>query len=141
MSTTASYAAGGTGTATKARKHRSGKHRRLTALFMFALVIAVAGGITLLTVFVFPTRQYLEQRNLIEETERVLVQLREETSYLTKQIEQAQSPTAVERSARERLSLVRSGDTLYQLNVDPTDSLRLPDNWPLVGVKHLLGAG
>ncbi len=138
MSTTTSHATGGTH---NARKTRDSKRRRITALLMFALVIAVAGAITLLAVFVFPTKQYLEQRSRIEETDRVLVQLREETSYLAKQIEEAQNPTAVERSARERLSLVRSGDTLYQLNVNPADSLRLPDNWPLVGVKHLLGAG
>ncbi len=117
------------------------KRRSFASLSMLTvgLVMAAAIGITLLAVFVFPTQQYFEQRNLITENEQRLAQLRQETSQLSEQVQSAQSPASVERRAREKLSLVREGDTLYQLTIDPADSVRLPDDWPLVGVKHLLG--
>ena len=124
-----------TSTAKSAKSHKpSGK-----SLFAVGTVVVLAVGIALLAVFVFPTQQYFEQRDRITETEQVLQQLREETGQLFKQVEAAQDPIAVERSARKKLSLVRAGDTLYQLNVSPVDAVRLPPDWPLVGVKHLLG--
>lgn len=118
------------------------RYQHLAAKSLIALAVLVAGvaGVALLAVFVFPTQQYFDQRDRIEHSEQVLERLRTETERLSGQVAAAQDPVAVERNARERLSLVRAGDTLYQLDVDPANSVRLPNDWPLVGVRYLLGA-
>lgn len=94
----------------------------------------------LLLAFVFPTQQYLEQRDRIDASEQLLDRLRTESGYMAERVAAAHDPVVVERTARARLSLVRPDDTLYQLSVDPASSVRLPPDWPLPGVRHLLGA-
>ena len=116
------------------RRPRSGR-RVMTVLVGLVIVVSAVG---LLAVLLFPWQSLNSQRNNIDHAEEMLARLRAETSHLSEQVAAAKDPVVVERIAREQLSLVREGDTLYRLNVDPADVVNLPPAWPLPGVAHLL---
>lgn len=102
-------------------------------------LVVVVSAIGLLAVVLFPWQSLTSQRRSIAESEDTLTRLQAETTHLATQVAQAQDPVVVERIAREQLSLVREGDTLYRLSVDPAEAVSLPPAWPLPGVAHLLG--
>lgn len=117
------------------RRLRSGR-RTVTVLVGLVIVVSSVG---LLAVLLFPWQSLTSQRRNIAHAEETLARLQAETSHLSEQVADARDPVVVERIAREQLSLVREGDTLYRLNVDPADAVNLPRAWPLPGVAHLLG--
>ncbi|MGY9072464.1 MAG: septum formation initiator family protein [Acidimicrobiales bacterium] len=98
---------------------------------------AVAVAVVLVTV-VFPTRDFIDQKEQIADTEATLAALRQEIDDLDGELATFSDPTHVERIAREQLSLVQPGDELYRLAVDPQRALDLPNAWPLPGVRKLL---
>ncbi|MFT7645309.1 MAG: cell division protein FtsB [Candidatus Poriferisodalaceae bacterium] len=108
---------------------------------LFKYLWYVVGSIVVVVVLVtvvFPTREFLDQKAEIAETEATLAALRNEVEDLDEQLATFEDPTDVERIAREQLSLVQPGDQLYRLTVDPRDALDLPDAWPLPGVRKML---
>ena len=107
-------------------------------LRLVTVLIATATAVVLLMMLVFPTQQYFDQRDEITEAEANLAALRRETADLQARVAAGRDPVVVERVAREQLSLVREGDQLYRLSVDPAEAVRLPPTWPLPGVRHLL---
>lgn len=117
---------------------RRPRPRRRVMTVLVGLVIVVS-SVGLLAVLLFPWQSLTSQRNNIAHAEETLARLQAETSHLSEQVADAKDPVVVERIAREQLSLVREGDTLYRLNVDPADVVNLPPAWPLGGVAHLLG--
>ena len=117
------------------RRPRSGR-RLMTVLVGLVIVVSAVG---LLAVLLFPWQSLTSQRRSIAHAEETLARLQAETSHLSERVADAKDPVVVERIAREQLSLVREGDTLYRLNVDPADVVNLPPAWPLPGVAHLLG--
>ncbi len=121
-------------TAVGLRRPRSGRR----VMTMLVGLVIVVGAVGLLAVLLFPWQSLNSQRNNITHAEETLARLRAETSHLSEQVADAKDPVVVERIAREQLSLVREGDTLYRLNVDPADVVKLPPAWPLPGVAHLL---
>ncbi|MDE0133854.1 MAG: septum formation initiator family protein [Acidimicrobiaceae bacterium] len=122
---------------TQARR-RDGRPRPLAVLVGLVIVVSAVG---LLAVLLFPWQSLTSQRRSIDHAADTLERLQAETSHLAVQVAEAKDPVVVERIAREQLSLVREGDTLYRLNVDPADVITLPSSWPLPGVAHLLGDG
>jgi cell division protein FtsB len=115
--------------------------RELWSSRMIRIVTTVVGlgaAVILLVMLVFPTQAYLEQRRRIDEAEATLAALRTETAELEREVASGTDPIELERIAREQLSLVRDGDRLYRLSVDPGDAVDLPPGWPLPGVRHLL---
>ena len=98
----------------------------------------VAVGIVTIVVGVFPTGDYFGQRDRIQQAEATLAALRTETAELEARVAAGTDPVVIERVAREKLGLIREGDRLYRLSVDPADAVDLPANWPLPGVRHLL---
>ena len=115
--------------------------RRLWSHGLVRLVtglVAVAAVAVILLMLVFPTQAYFEQRDRIEEAEGTLAALQRETTELEQRVASGTDPVVVERVAREQLSLIREGDRLYRLSVDPADAVDLPVTWPLPGVRHLL---
>lgn len=100
--------------------------------------MAAATVALLLAFLVFPTQAYFSQRDQIDAAEATLEALRLERSDLQTQVAAGTDPVVVERVAREKLGLIREGDRLYRLSVDPTDAVDLPASWPLPGVRHLL---
>ena len=121
-----------------------GLFERLRALWasrilrLVSIVVGVAAVAVILLMLVFPTKAYFQQRDRISEAEATLDALREESAELQAQVDAGTDPVVVERVAREQLSLIREGDQLYRLSVDPADAVDLPASWPLPGVRHLL---
>jgi cell division protein FtsB len=105
---------------------------------LITVLVAVAAVAVILLMLVFPTQAYFEQRDRIDDAEATLAALRRETTELERRVAAGTDPVVVERVAREQLSLVREGDRLYRLSVDPADAVDLPVTWPLPGVRHLL---
>ena len=117
-------------------RRRQGRPRVMTVLVGLVIMVSAVG---LLAVLLFPWQSLTSQRRNIDHASDTLARLQAETAHLATQVAQANDPVVVERIAREQLSLVRDGDTLYRLNVDPADVVKLPPAWPLRGVAHLLG--
>ena len=105
---------------------------------LFGIVIVVS-AVGLLSVLLFPWQSLTSQRRSIDHATDTLARLQAETAHLETRVAEAKDPVVVERIAREQLSLVREGDQLIRLNVDPADVVMLPTAWPLPGVAHLLG--
>ena len=121
-----------------------GFFERLRALWasrllrLLSVVVGFAAVAVILLMLVFPTQAYFQQRDRISDAEANLDALREESAELQAQVDAGTDPVVVERIAREQLSLIRDGDQLYRLSVDPADAVDLPPSWPLPGVRHLL---
>ncbi len=115
------------------------KSARPRAMAVVAGLIAAIAAVGVLAVLLFPWQSVSSQRRSIDHATETLTRLQAETSHLEQRVAEAKDPIVVERIAREQLSLVRDGDTLYRLNVDPADAVSLPPAWPLPGVAHLLG--
>ena len=113
--------------------------RRRVMAMVAGLIVAFA-AVGLVAVLLLPWQNLSSQRRSIDHATETLARLQAETSHLEQRVTEAKDPIVVERIAREQLSLVRDGDTLYRLNVDPADAVSLPRAWPLPGVAHLLGA-
>lgn len=103
------------------------------------MIVAIA-AVGLLAVLLFPWQHLANQRRSIDYATETLTRLTDENTLLAERVADAKDPVVVERIAREQLSLVRDGDTLYRLSVDPADTVKLPPAWPLRGVEHLLRA-
>jgi cell division protein FtsL len=71
--------------------------------------VALAGVFT----YVLPFRQIIAQRRAVELSERKLAVLREENARLEAEATALQTPTEVERIAREDYGLVRPGEVAY----------------------------
>ncbi|MDE0846353.1 MAG: cell division protein FtsB [Candidatus Poriferisodalaceae bacterium] len=95
-------------------------------------------ALVLLVFSILPVRQYLDRREDVKEAALTLDAIQNEIAGLKKQVELATDKVIVERRAREDMSLVREGDKLYRLSIDPSDALKLPVDWPLPGLRHLL---
>ncbi len=108
-------------------------------MVMLVAALVLVGAVGALLVLLTPWQSLANQRRNIDHATDTLARLQAETSQLAEQVAEAKDPVVVERLARAQLSLVREGDTLYRLNVDPADVVALPAAWPLPGVAHLLG--
>ena len=95
-------------------------------------------ALVLLVFSILPVRQYLDRREDVKEAALTLDAIQNEIAGLKKQVELATDKVIVERRAREDMSLVREGDKLYRLSIHPSDALKLPVDWPLPGLRHLL---
>ena len=87
---------------------RSAQHRRSPWI---ALLLLMALGITL--VGIFPFRQIIAQHRQVDMTQGKLDALLEENALLEDQVELLQTPTEMERIAREQFGVVRQGETAY----------------------------
>ena len=80
----------------------------------------------------------IARREDVREAAATLDAIQNEIAGLKEQVELATDKVIVERKAREDMSLIREGDKLYRLSVDPSTALQWPLNWPLPGLRHLL---
>lgn len=85
----------------------------VAVLLLVGLAIVLAG--------VFPFRQLIAQERLVDNTQAKLDALVVENSAIQNQIDAIQSPTELERIAREQYGMVRPGETSYivELNGGP----------------------
>jgi cell division protein FtsB len=80
-----------------------------TPVVAVLLLVALAGVLT----YVLPFRQIIAQRRAVELSERKRAVLREENVRLEAEAAALQTPTEVERIAREDYGLVRPGEVAY----------------------------
>jgi cell division protein FtsL len=100
---------------------------------MRRLLWTTLGAVTVLVVMavgVFPTRQYLDQRNQSAELQSELRYLQSENAKLTEQIDSLGSAEAIERIAREEHGYVRPYEENYVVVVPAGVVARVPSVWP-----------
>ena len=90
------------------RRNRPGAF--VAVLLLVGLAIVLAG--------VFPFRQLIAQERLVDNTRTKLDALIVENEALQAQIDAAQSPSELERLAREEYGMVRPGETGYVVELD-----------------------
>ena len=76
--------------------------------------------VAILFVFVFPTRSYLAQRHQVAGAERDVSVLQQQNAKLQQEARQLQSPSEVERMAREQFHMVFPGEQAYTVTPLPT---------------------
>ncbi|MGW0731594.1 septum formation initiator family protein [Streptomyces sp. NPDC002851] len=96
----------------QARRSRLTGRAALLALVLCSLIVALA----------YPVRQYVAQRADIQEQERQLAEARAETERLSDAKARWQDPAFVERQARERLHMVRPGETAFTVPDSGSDA-------------------
>jgi cell division protein FtsL len=75
--------------------------------------------VTILFLFVFPTRSYIAQRGEVAEKKRDVDVLREQNEKLQAEARQLQMPEAIERMAREQFHMVQEGERVYNVMPGP----------------------
>jgi cell division protein FtsL len=75
--------------------------------------------VTVLFVFVFPTRSYLAQRHQVSGAERDVSVLQQQNARLQQEARQLQSASEVERMAREQFHMVFPGEQAYTVMPSP----------------------
>lgn len=97
---------------------REDRRHRVAAVVAVLLLVALAVVLT----YVFPFRQILAQGRAVELAEEKLRVLKKENARLGELAEALQTPTEVERMAREDFGLVRPGEVAYVV-VSPAEEL------------------
>jgi cell division protein FtsB len=93
---------------------------RLAIRLAVALSILLVVGLAVVLTNVVPVRQIVAQNEQVETAEDQLAALRRENRLLEAEAEALQTPTEVERIARETLGYVDPGEVAYRI-VDPDD--------------------
>ena len=86
------------------------RRRRAIALRSSVTTLVVVG---LLFVVVFPVSAWLDQRSMLDQSERRLQTLQRERMRLDRQAALITTPAEVEKIARERFGMVRPGEQAY----------------------------
>jgi len=94
------------------------------------LAIGVLSVLVVLSLGVFPVRQYLEQRSQTAARERVLGQLQKENARLQTRVDALNTPEEIERIARSEYSLVFPGEETYAILPPKTTGPSVPAAWP-----------
>ncbi len=82
------------------------------------VVVLLLVGLAIVLAGVFPFRQLIAQERLVDNTRTKLDALVVENEALQAQIDAAQSPSELERIAREEYGMVRPGETGYVVELD-----------------------
>lgn len=94
------------------------------------LAAAAVATITVLAVYVFPTRTWLDQRAALTETSEQLAELRAERQALEARVSELDTDAEVELIARSQYGLVLPGEEAYAVLPAPEAPLELPAIWP-----------
>lgn len=110
-----------------------------------ALLIAGVVLVGVLFIFVFPTNAYFEQRNRTLEAQNRLTALERENAALDARAAELRTPGGIERQARERHGMVKTGEEAYVVGRPSADSVQpaapapAPPSW-WQRVKKVFGA-
>jgi cell division protein FtsB len=117
--------AGATATATPSKPWFGVQARRI-----LWVAIAVLTVLVVLSLGVFPVRQYLAQRSETATREHTLSQLRAENQRLQARVDDLNTPEEIERIARSEYSLVNPGEETYAILPPKTTGDTVPPVWP-----------
>ena len=95
-----------------APRYSSGQVRRRRAIALRSSVATLV-VVGLLFVVVFPVSAWLDQRSMLDQSERRLQTLQRERMRLDRQAALITTPAEVEKIARERFGMVRPGEQAY----------------------------
>jgi hypothetical protein len=83
-----------------------------------------------LSVWVFPTRTWLDQRSALADTGVELQELEAQRAALEQRVTELDSDEQIERIARSEYGLVLPGEEAYAVLPAPEKPVELPDIWP-----------
>jgi cell division protein FtsB len=97
---------------------------------MLWIAVAVLSVLVVLSLAVFPVRQYLDQRSQSAARTQTLTQLRKENERLQARVDALNTPAEIQRIAREEYSLVFPGEETYAVLPPKQSGPSLPAAWP-----------
>jgi cell division protein FtsL len=77
------------------------------------LALGVLALVATLFLFVFPTRSYLAQREAVDDARERVEVLREQNDRLEAELRRLQTPSEIERLAREQYNMVLPGERAF----------------------------
>lgn len=92
---------------------------RLIRSRLFSVVFRL-GSLILLVSLLLSIFDLVAKREIIKDHEAALAEARRENEHLKQEVAQAQTPEYIEREARNKLNLVREGETIVL--IDPGDN-------------------
>ncbi len=113
------------------RAPRPGRRIAIGLAVSFVLVLVLLLG-------VFPTRQWLDQRDELRDRQAELARQQEEQEQLEQRIAVLQTEEEVERMARDEFGMVRPGEDPYRVLPPAVPPVDLPDAWPFAGADDWL---
>jgi cell division protein FtsB len=88
------------------------------AIWLFALCVIV------LFIFLPSYTQYQDKRQKVDEYDRQIIRLQRQNAKLAKEKKLLESdPAYLEKVAREKMGLVREGETIYRLTPEETQAV------------------
>lgn len=94
------------------------------------VAIGALSVLVVLSLAVFPVRQYLGQRADTAERRHTLQQLQAENARLQSQVDALTTPAEIERIARSEYSLVKPGEETYAILPPKKSASSVPSVWP-----------
>jgi cell division protein FtsB len=108
-------------------RHPSTPTRRASWERPTRIAVASLALIAIMFLFVFPTRSYLAQQRQVGSARRAVATLKLQNEQLAQQAKRLQTPTEIERLAREQFNMVLPGEQAYTvLASDPTTTTTQP---------------
>jgi cell division protein FtsL len=90
------------------------------------VALIALGIVAVLFVFVFPTRSYLDQRREVGARQHDVNVLKEQNDKLAAEITQLQTPSEIEKMAREQFHMVFPGEQPFNVSPVPTTTTTVP---------------
>ena len=85
------------------------------------IAVASLALVAIMFLFVFPTSSYLAQQRQVGSARKAVAALKQQNKELERQAEQLQTPSEIERLAREQFNMVLPGEQAYTvLSSEPT---------------------
>ncbi|HXH56011.1 septum formation initiator family protein [Iamia sp.] len=105
---------------------------------MAAGLVASVALVGFLLVGVFPTRDWLAQRDQTATQRAELDAVEDDQRRLEERIARLQTPEEVEQIAREEYGMARPGERPFRILPPAVAPVELPDTWPFVGAEDWL---
>lgn len=116
-----------------------GQPTRLRSVLRFLVPVVLVGvSITVLALFAFPTRTWLDQRAAAASAQQRLAELDAENAAAERELEALRTDEEIERIAREQFGYARNGDEIYRVLPEPEPPVRVPESWPFTGLGPIL---
>jgi cell division protein FtsL len=83
--------------------------------------------VAIMFLFVFPTRSYLAQQRQVDDARKAVAALKVQNAQLAQQAQRLQTPSEIERLAREQFNMLLPNEQAYTvLSSDPTTTTTTP---------------
>jgi cell division protein FtsL len=108
-------------------RHPASTHRRASWERPTRIAVGSLAVVAILFLFVFPTRSYVAQQRQVGAARKAVAALQLQNAQLAAQAKRLQTPSEVERLAREQFNMVLPNEQAYTvLSSDPTPTTSQP---------------